>query len=457
MKWKLASILIFCLLWAGCATSRYQAAEEALDQKEYDQAIRNYLKMLQPRIRDGKRFIMYDREAVTGIGVAYWHKQSYNSAAKIFKTVLEKDPAHGKAAFFLAMCQEALGQEDLAIATYKSYPSLNENDPYRYFMFGRLDWIKQVHVRRELQKAMESEDIRRFDEFPESSVAVTYFLNLSDDPEWAPLQKGLADLLVRDLSCISNLTVVDRSLLNSLMTELGLDPMSVREPEVQQRVARLLGVRYLIRGSYLITDNLKMTLDAEIVAADNNTIASTMNFDGNIARFFKIEKELALRISDFFGIFITDQERNELLEIPTEDIAAFLSYCQGLDAMDQSSFRLAQNYFHRAIKYDGDFVAARDYMVNPDIWEVTHNYNQMRVSYEVRHMVETTAKGRARLVFMPPPDLVSPYNRLQWLGVQQNNQILPGQNSRNPFVEASFSSAPIIPYMLSEPPSPPEQ
>jgi len=455
MKWKLTGFLIgCCIIWAGCATSRYQEAEEALDQKKYDRAIRNYLKMLEPRIRDGKRFILYDREAVTGIGVSYWHKQSYNSAAKIFETVLAQDPTYGKAAFFLAMCREALGQEEEAIDVYQSYRTLSSDDPYRYFMFGRLDWINQMHVRRELQKALQSEDIRRFDEFPESSVAVTYFLNLSDNPEWAPLQKGLAELLVRDLSCIPNLTVVSRSLLNSLMIELGLNPMSVREPEVQQRIARLLGVRYLIRGSYLITNDLKMTMDAEIVAADNNSIASTMNFDGNIARFFKIEKELAMRISDFYGIFMTDQQRNELLEIPTEDMAAFVSYCQGLDAMDQNAFTMAQNYFHQAVKYDGDFMEARDYMINPNIWEVMHNYNQMRVSYEVRHMVETTAKGRARLVFMPPPGLVSPYNRLQWQSVQQYGQVLPGSNARKSFIEAEMSSAPLIPEKLSEPPSP---
>jgi len=456
MKWKIAGILLFGLLFWGCATSRYKEAEESLNRKDYDQAIRNYIEMLQPKIRNGKRFILYDREAVTGIGVAYWHQKSYQSAAKIFEKILEKDPTHGKALFFLAMCQEALDHEAEAIETYKKYVTLEEDDPYRYFMFGRLDWVKQLHVNRELQKALQEEDIQLFNEFPESSVAVAYFLNLSDNPEWDPLQKGLAELLARDLSYIPNLVVVGRPLLNAMMLELGLNPMTVREVEAQQRIARLLGVRYLVSGSYLITDNLKMTLDAEIIAAENNTVVSSMNFDGNIARFFKIEKELALRISDFFGIFMTDQQRNNLLKIPTEDMAAFLSYCRGLDALDQNNFVIAQDYFHQAMKYDGDFIEARDYMVNPAIWEVTHSYNQMRVSYEVRQMVETTAKGRARLVFMPPPDLVSPYNRLQWMGLQQTGQVLPGNNSRKHFIEASFSSAPIIPYMLSQPPVPPE-
>lgn len=455
MKWKLAGLMLFSFLLAGCATSKYHAAEEELDRRDYDLAIRQYMMLLQPHLRDGKRYAYYDREAWTGIGVAYWHKQSYNAAIKIFEEVLKKDPKHGKALFYLAMCQEAMDKEDDALATYRRYQFLPDNDPYRYFMFGRLDWVNQLHVRRTVQKSLQNEDLLRFSDFPENSVAVTYFLNLSDNPEWDPLQKGLAELMTRDLSTVKNLVIVDRSILNSIMMELGLTPMSLRDKDVQQRVAKLLGVRYVINGSYLITDNLKMTLDAEIVNAETGSAVTSMNFEGNLARVFKIEKELVMRIVDYYGIYITESERNDMLLIPTEDIAAFLKYCRGLDAIDQSNFMLAQEYFNQAMKLDGNFAAARDYMLNPKIWEVTHNYNQMRVSYEVRHMVETTAKGRARLIFTPPPDLVSPYNRLQWMELLQSAQVLPGPNTRNTFFEASLSSAPIIPYQLVAPPAPP--
>jgi TolB-like protein len=455
MKWKLLCILAGSLFLAGCATSRYKIAESDLDQNEYDLAIRHYLMMLEPRIHDGKRYILYDREAVTGIGIAYWYKQNYGAAIKIFNKVLEQDPDHGKALFFLGMSQEAMDQESEALLTYQKYTRLPENDPYRYFAFGRLDWLKKQSLLREMRRSLQNEDLRRFSDFAENSLAVTYFLNLSDDAQWAPLQKGLAHMMTRDLSQISNLVVADRELINALMIELGLNPVSVREPEDLERMARILGVRYMVIGSYLITDDLKMTLDTQIILAETNQVVTNMNFDGNLARFFKIEKELVMRIADFYGLFISEQERGSLLEIPTEDMAAFLSYCQGLDAMDQNNFILAQDYFHQALKFDKSFVNAQDYMVNPKIWEVAHNYNQMRVSYEVRQMVETTARGRARLVYTPPPDLVSAYNRLQWMGVQQNGQVIPGSNSRKGFIEASFSSAPIIPYMLLEPPNPP--
>ncbi|MBN1782123.1 tetratricopeptide repeat protein [bacterium] len=457
MKWKLAAVLIFAVFFSGCATSKYHAAEEELDRKDYDKAIRNYLMMLRPRIRDGKRFILYDKEAMTGIGVAYWHKQSYSAAAKIFEKVLEKDPAHGKALFFLGMSREALDQENEALSVYRRYKVLPDDDPYRYFMFGRLNWVSQQKIGRELNKAIQEEDIRRFEEFPENSVVVTYFLNLSDNVEWDPLQKGLAEIIAQDLSTIPNLVVIDRVKLNRLMSELGLNPVSMREPGVQQRVARILGARYLINGSYLITDDLKMTLDSEIITAETNATALSMNFDGNLARFFKIEKELAMRISDFFDIFMNDRQRDQLLEIPTENMLAFISYCRGLDALDQGNFSIAQNHFHNALRYDGSFINAQDYMLNPKIWEVTQNYNQMRVTYEVRHLVETSARGRARLVFSPPPDIVSSYNRLQWMGLQHNALILPGNNSREPFVEASISPAPVLPFQLSEPPRPPQR
>ena len=207
MNWKLLYVLAGSLLLAGCATSRYKIAESDLDQNDYDQAIRHYLMMLEPRVHDGKPYILYDREAVTGIGVAYWYKQNYDAAIKIFNKVLEQNPDHGKALFFLAMSQEALDQESEALLTYQKYLRLPDNDPYRYFMFGRLDWLKRQSELREMRRSLQNEDLRRFSDFAENSVAVTYFLNLSDDAQWAPLQKGLAHMMTRDLSQISNLVV----------------------------------------------------------------------------------------------------------------------------------------------------------------------------------------------------------------------------------------------------------
>jgi tetratricopeptide (TPR) repeat protein len=456
MKWKSVVLLLVSVLLAGCATSRYKEADRELDRKDYDQALRQYLMMLRPRIRDGKRYILYDKEAVSGIGIAYWHKQNYDAAEKIFEKVLEKDPLYGKALFYLGMTKEALNQEAEAISTYRKYSSLSQDDPYRYFMFGRLNCVQQQSIGRNLNKGMQEEDARIFSDFPENSVVVTYFLNLSDNPEWDPLQKGLHEIISNDLSCIPNLMVVDRMMLNRLMTELNLNPVNMREEGVQQRIARILGVRYIINGSYLITDDLKMTLDAEIITADNNSTASSMNFDGNMARFFKMEKELVMRISDFYGIFMNERQRDQLLEIPTENIAAFISYCKGLDAIDQQNFPLAQDNFSKAMKLDGNFMRAKNYMLNPTIWEVTQNQNQTRVIQEIRHLVETSLRGRARLIYTPPPDLVSPYNRIQWMGMQQNALMLPGNNSRESFIEAVISPAPVIPFQLAEPPKPPQ-
>src|SRR5688572_24780539 len=54
------------------------------------------------------------------------------------------------------------------------------------------------------------------------TVAVLYFDNNSADPQYDVLQKGLADMLVTDLSQVESLQVVEREKLQQLVDELKL-------------------------------------------------------------------------------------------------------------------------------------------------------------------------------------------------------------------------------------------
>lgn len=54
------------------------------------------------------------------------------------------------------------------------------------------------------------------------SVAVSYFDNTAADAAVAPLQKGLADMLITDLSASDAITVVERSRLQDILQEIEL-------------------------------------------------------------------------------------------------------------------------------------------------------------------------------------------------------------------------------------------
>ena len=150
----ICSFIILILLF-GCASSPYHEAERLLEKKEYDRAIRAYLGHLDPHSRDGKRYIYFDKEATTGIGQVYWQMQKYETSARIFSMVLEKEPLFGKANFYLGMSYEGMEKESDAIYAYRKYVMLDRFDPFRKVMMGRMDYL----VRNKIQIAFTFESL----------------------------------------------------------------------------------------------------------------------------------------------------------------------------------------------------------------------------------------------------------------------------------------------------------
>ncbi len=454
MKLNMIIAVIGLILLVGCATSPYRVAEEYQENMEYDKAIREYVIMLDPHTRNGKNYIYYDREIVTRIGAAYWQKQSYETAAKILRLVVERDPDYGKALYYLSMSYEALGNEDQAIQTSKKYTSLSGSDPFRQVLFGRLDYLVRRKVLREIQAALQNEEQLRITDFPEKSVAVLYFLNLSNDPQWAPLQKGLAEMLITDLSQAEELKVIERLRLNGIMDELQLSVSGLMDERSTPRVGKLLGVRNLVQGSYIIRTNQQMNLDAGIYRQDGAASLPPNSYESDLRGLFQIEKELVLYIFDYFGIELTPEQRERILQYPTDNMEAFQYYCMGLDALDIGDFNSAQDYFSQAVRIDGDFHLARDWLINSDLWDATHNRNLIRADYVVSQIIRTTPEGKTEYVYTPPAGLISTWSRLQSMNVQQRTGFVPGNNSRETFQEANIMGAEILPTLLGEPPKP---
>lgn len=457
MKLRLLITMAIIYLFCGCMTSVYRPAEQKLERKEYYKAIRAYLKLVKPHKRLGRRYIYYEKEAVTGIGIVYWTMQKYDVAQKILQVVIEKDPNWGKALFYLGMSFEGQGKDEEAIQAYMRYHNIPLYDPYRQVIRGRFDHVLLNKNVRDLQLADQNIDQVQVTSLPQKSVAIFYFMNLSEDPEWNPLQVGLTEMIIQDLSKIDEIRVIDRSKLNTLMEDLQINISELSNEEIAIQVAKRLQVRNLVQGSFLVTSDLRLTLSAQIFEVGMMDFPTPMDFDGTLSRLFKMEKEIVLRITDYLGVDLTIQERDRILEIPTENMMAFMHFCRGLEAMDYGNFEEAQDYFKTSQKYDADFDLAKDWIITPEIWYATHSRNLFRVNYEISRLIRTSRGGQSKMVFKRVPELVSSWNRLQWMGIKQNAGLLPGSDTRISFQEVDLLGVPVVPQILSEPPPPPTQ
>src|SRR5688572_17026807 len=81
-------------------------------------------------------------------------------------------------------------------------------------------------------------------------VVVLYFDNNTNDRGYDVLQKGLADMLVTDLSQVNELQVLEREKLQALIDELKLQRQRFFDPKTAQRLGQGIGARYAVTGAF---------------------------------------------------------------------------------------------------------------------------------------------------------------------------------------------------------------
>lgn len=477
MKHLLSVGLVVFTLLVGCAVSPYRQAEMHLSNKEYDQAIRAYVKTLEPHTRNGKRFIKFEPNAITGIGMSFCYKKKYHTGAKILKMVVDKHPGHEQALFYLGACYEGLKRFDLAEETYSRYPALEEASLYRDVMKWRLMYIVKRKMAYEIRQALMHENQLAVESVPTNSIAVLYFYNLTNNSRWQPLQKGLAEMMITDLTQVPQLSVVERLKLEKLMEELNLNAAGLTESDKAPRLGKLLGARHLVKGSYMILPDMKIEMNAGAFDIIDRQIPELKNFDGELAQLFNIEKQVVLNTIAEMGITLTAEQRANIMKVPTTNLKAFLNYCYGLNAVDIGNLDAAQSYFNRAVELDANFSMAKDLIASPEIIQASQIADVYQMNIQMANMGMATSdkisrdrqgRPKARTARDPKTELgaLDPLDRLQEMGNIMDAGFLPGSESRQSFeeyrlIQGRLLDAPRPPFtpdrwFLPEPPRPPQ-
>ncbi len=447
------SICVILFLFTGCSSTKYSTAEKYVKNKQYEAAVREYLKLLSPHKRGNKRYIHYDKEAMAGIGIVYMNMLKYENAIKIFERVLIKDPGYGKALFHLGLTYEGMGKSDKALDVYKKYFETKPLDPYRHAMIARKDFILSSWAEEEIETKIAAQSQVNLNLIDTKQIAVVYFLNLSNNPDWLPFQTGLCDLLISDLSKVDKFNVVSREKIDAVLNQLRIIPEEIMNDEIADQVARVLGVRVLVRGSYMIMDNMNMTLDVEYYDAGRKHLSKQENFEADIYNLFQIEKEIVLKLIDYNAIQMDAITRDNILEIPTNNMEAFFQYSNGIYSMDVGDIETAQVHFSKALNLDNNFILAYDRLIYPEVWDATHHENINRVQQEINTWARSLPRGRL-VAYKPPRPLASTWNRLQWMTTQQENLFIPSEDSRKAIQEADYIGIRVTPRLLVTPPSP---
>jgi len=191
------------------------------------------------------------------------------------------------------------------------------------------------------------------------TVAVSYFDNNTGKTELGSLAKGLADMLITDLSQVSSLQIVEREKLNQVLGELKLSRSHFIDPKTAQKLGKGLAARFILTGGYVLAQGL-MRIDARVFQVETGSVLASEQVEGKEDEFFSLEKDLVDILIKTLEVKLAPPERTKLRSNATQSWVAFTQYAQGLDAADQGHSADAKAAFERALSSDPNYRAARN-------------------------------------------------------------------------------------------------
>ncbi len=340
------------LFLAGCATtSQYGLGRAHLEKKQYDQAIQAFV----AAIREEPNNALIWRD----LGVALYEKGIVKRAGQSLLKAFLKDSTDGRTLLYLGMTFEDQKDYRFAIDVYRRYVDLESNTGLKDQIEARLNTLIREQMKREAQAALKDENSLDTASLPENTVAVLYFKNMGAKEALDPLQKGIADMMITDLSRVRKLKVVERLRLQKLLEEMGLGMTGLVDEASAPRVGKLLGAGQFVSGSFLDLSDYRFRIDAGLVQTKDQFFDSK-TVEGKLLDLFKMEKDLVFEVIDGLGIPLSQQEREEIRIIPTDNILAFMAYCRGLDFEDKGMFGQAAGEYQKSLQLDPQFSKAKD-------------------------------------------------------------------------------------------------
>jgi TolB-like protein len=198
------------------------------------------------------------------------------------------------------------------------------------------------------------------------TVAVLYFDYEGESAGMKLLKKGLAQMLISDLSAHESVQFVERDRLQEVIDELKLDQSDKVDPATASRMGKLLGARYLVMGGYFDVMNT-LRVDARVVETETGRILRSVGASDTPDRFLSLEQELVRELRAVFEeLVVTASEPGQVPAKPkparskprrlTRDTA--LRYARALDAKDRKDMVTAKKELTAVVKAQPDFQLA---------------------------------------------------------------------------------------------------
>jgi TolB-like protein len=197
-------------------------------------------------------------------------------------------------------------------------------------------------------KRKQAEDLSKL----EKSIAVLPFENLSSDEEQAWFSDGITDVIINQLSKISDLRVLGRT-----------STLKYKETEEKKSIAEIgeeLGVNFIIEGTVQRQEN-KMRISVQLIRALNEGHIWSDIYDREWKDIFDIQSDIAQRIAMELKTALTPEVKEQIEKSQTNNPEAYNLYLQGRFhwyKRTEEGLNKSVEYFEKALAADPNYALA---------------------------------------------------------------------------------------------------
>ena len=299
-----------------------------------------------------------DRAVTLRLAKAYYAADRFADALPLLERIAQAAPADQETQAYLGLAYEGLTRYAEARAVYTRLLASKPERKVRRLLSGRLELLTRKELQFAARQAIARESLLTRTAPDPNTIAVMPFHYAGGDSTYRPLERGLAAVVVTDLSRVHQLKLVERARVQVLLDELQLVEKGSVDAATGARSGRLVGAAQVVQGQFTTGPAAQLRIDATVVRASDVQIAAAGSSADRLQALFDIEKAVVFQLLDKLGITLTPAERVAISERPTRDLQAFLLYSKGLEAQDRGDFVAAAQAFQRAAGIDPGFRAA---------------------------------------------------------------------------------------------------
>jgi TolB-like protein len=195
------------------------------------------------------------------------------------------------------------------------------------------------------------------------TVAVLYFDNNTGKTDYDALGRGIAAMLITDLSAVPEIRLVERERLQAVLTEQQMSQSQLFDPATAVRAGKLLGAEYLLIGAFSSVDpNLR--IDTRVVRVETGEVVRTAKVQGKEGKFFDLQQRLAQELIDGLPVAVSPEALEALRVQQTEknrinDQRTLVDLSQGISSLDARDYATAVEKFGSALVRSPDALVAR--------------------------------------------------------------------------------------------------